>query len=181
MDPLEPIERTESTDVQRPAPQVTSVPRRSKAPRVLGVLFVLALIACGVLGWMVYGQNGRKSSLDNEVKAKDEQITQLEAAKATSENAVSDHTTTDTSNTDSEMMIKAALAYSKAYVNSKGTLSATVGKQSGSFAQVTVTTTAGSGASGVYLKKVGTDWVVIGDGTSNMTSLEDNFGLPKDF
>ena len=55
-----------------------------------------------------------------------------------------------------------------------------LGKQSGDFALVSVSSSLGSGALGYYLKKVDGAWVIIGNGSVN-EDLTRDFGLPEDF
>jgi cell division protein FtsB len=181
MDPLEPIERTEPTDVQRPAPQVTSFPRRSKAPKVLGVLLVLALIGCGVLGWMVYDQNGQKSSLSNKVAAKDDQIDTIKAELKSLKANTGDSNNSTESKSESNPVVDVALAYAQADVgNAANKLSAQVMYNKDGFANVAISVTGGAGGTGEILKKVNDQWVVVFSGQDNPPQeVVTAYGIPK--
>ncbi len=56
-----------------------------------------------------------------------------------------------------------------------------IDKQTAQFAKVTVSSPSGPGTETVYLKATTDGWVVIGDGTEDVTLLENGFGLPKAF
>ena len=193
-EPIEPMEQTQPTQPQEPSSMAPQKQSKSKMPMLLGVLLILALAGCGVLAWMLNDQANQKSSVQNQLSSKNSQITTLKAELKTANAAVkenadsSNQTTTDTSSTASDDMVKMALAYAKAKVADTGypqgatDLQGTIDKQTATFARVQVgSSTAGPGVDVIYFKKVGSDWVLLGDDNGNPTRFHTAFGMPSGF
>jgi uncharacterized protein HemX len=184
MDPLEPIERTESTNMERPTPQVTSVPRKSKAPKVLGLLLVLALVACGALGWMSYDQSNQKSSLEVKVEDKDKEITQLQSQLKAVKTAPTEEDKAVVS--DSEKIISAANNFAKTPASwGKLTAKSEITKQANNFASVQLSYDNAGGLT-LVLKKISSEWVVVASGNNGAGDIVPTetavnlFGIPQE-
>ena len=168
--------------------------KKSKAPLVLGLLLVMALIAAVVLGWLWYQQDAKASKLESDLSSARSQVKQLQASRVDSEAA--DEPTdisTDTASSDSDAVVKAALAYMQAPVNPVGGNSkeAEVAYLEGDFAKVIVTTTdvSPSGQSvsklsfSVTLKQSNDDWIVLSAAegpVADMNELMEKYGIPRE-
>lgn len=184
--PFEPTR--DEPPVQPPVPEPAK-PKKSKAPLVLAVLLVLALVGVGALGWMWYTADAAVASYKSDIVAAEGRAndlrTQLEAAKK--ETTDDDSVTTDTSDSDSETVIKTAIAYRKAPVSAlTGTYEGKVEYLKNGFAKVVVTNgPAGSGAPSfaVTLKKSGDVWLVLSAAegpVADMDELMTTYGIPRE-
>lgn len=191
----EDMERT-SAPVEgfRQAPVPEQKPKKSKASLVLGVLLLIALLACGVLAWMMNDQSGQKSSLQNQLSIKDSQISELKSELKSAEDAVADgvsgsgDTTTDTSSNANDTMLKMAFEFATAKIKNRGfpegatDLRGEIDKQTAEFTRIQVgSKSAGPGVGLVYFKKVGSEWVLLGDDNGNQARFNESFGMPSGF
>ena len=178
---------------QEPAPvpvQQPVKPRKSKAPLVLSLLLIVALLGLGAFGFLWYQQNGRVSDLEADLSSSRNKVTQLEtAAKANEAIAENEEeaVVTDTNSDSSDDILQKAIEYSALRTGNQGFVDGTsarqgkIDKQTTEFAKVTVSSPTSAGTETIYLKSSDDGWVVIGDGSENVTTLENSFGLPKGF
>jgi cytoskeletal protein RodZ len=175
------------------APYTRPVQKKRKTALVLTLLLLLALAAAGALGWLWYQEHTNVASKESDISASKQQIADLTSQlKTTSaelkEKSASSGTTTKTTSSANDTMIKMALTYAKAKVANQGypsnatDLHGQIDKQSVNFARVQVgSPTAGPGVNIIYFKKVGTDWVLLGDDNGNPERFHTAFGMPSDF
>lgn len=172
---MEPMEREDSSTYvnQQPArPEAHEEPRpvtpveppkkkKGKAALILSLLLVLALGAAAAMAWLWYQQNGQIDELRSDLAVARNDVQRLEsAAKAEAELDEAGSVTTDTTNADSDAVVKAALAYEKAAVSAQNsTIELTLAKMSGDFARVE--SQSADGTEKMYLKKSNDQWVVI--------------------
>ena len=166
-------------------------PKKSKAPVVLGMLLVVALVAAAVLGWLWYQQRGEVDSVRADLSSARDKVAQLESAEEAETTPKEDESTvtTDTTGDESEEIITQALKYSTArtgnrmYPDDPSTRQGVIDKQDAEFAKVTVTAsgTPSPSAETIYLKKANDSWIVIGDDSEDIEQLEIRFGLPENF
>ena len=158
-------------------------PRRSKAPLVLTLLLLLALLGLAAFGWLWYQQNGRVDNLEADLSSARNKVTQLESkakAEASLNDAKSD-TTIEGTDSDSDLILRATLTYLKAKtLTDESKLEVAIAKKNLKFASVTSTTKGSSGAITLYLKKVDTDWIVIGDSMDDPDMLKSEYGIGED-
>ena len=167
-------------DEQPVQPPVQELPKqkKSKTPLVLTLLLLLALAAAGMFGWMWYQQNGRVGDLEADLASSKNKVAQLESS-ANAESKLTDDMSQESDDADDPVDV--VLRYQSAMVAFESAkLEGKLGKQSGDFALVSVSSSLGSGALGYYLKKVDGAWVIIGNGSVN-EDLTRDFGLPEDF
>lgn len=191
-EPFEPAKQEESA-VQPPV-QEPAKPKKSKAPLILAVLLVLALLGMAVFGWLWYQQNGEVDSVRSDLSTARNKIAQLEsAAEANSAIDEESDVTTDTKDADSEAVVKAALAYMLAPVQPLGSNSreAKVEYLEDGFAKVIVTTSdvspSGTSASklsfALTMKESNDDWIVLSAAegpVANMDELMKEYGIPRE-
>ena len=181
--PPEEIERTSplgetSSPSTEPTPEPTQEvkPKKSKAPMMLGILLVVALAACGAVGWMYYDQSNQKATLESQIDEKDKKINKLTSQLGEeTEPAISDQPV----DSETDAIVAAATAYARAPEDSVGTtFEVEITKQVDDYASVSVT----SGDSGFteILKNVDDQWVVIVAG-QDTPSDEDvqTYGIPE--
>jgi uncharacterized protein HemX len=163
--------------VQPPVQQAPK-PKKSKAPLVLTLLLLLALVAAATFGWMWFQQSGRVDNLEADLSKARNDVSRLETA-AKAEDSLKDETvTTDTEDSDSEALIKTAIAYASAEVGVSN-VQATLKKQSGDFAIVTIKTS--NTSSGQFLKKSNDQWVVIWASEVGISDEAiEKYGIPKE-
>lgn len=199
---MEPMEREDSSTYVNQQPQKTEVheePRpvtpaeppkkkKGKAALILSLLLLLALLAVAAFAWLWYQKSGEVDNVRADLASTRNKVAQLEsAAKAEASLDDTDSVTTNTTDSDSDAIIKDAISYSEARTGNRGfideptTREAEIAKQTSEFAKVTVTSAESEGTETVFLKKTETGWVVIGDGTEDVAMLESGFGLPKGF
>lgn len=183
-----PAPRSPRTDAPYTAPA-----RKRKFPSVLVVLLLLALITAGVFGWLWYQGNIGATSKESDLTATKQKLNDISAQLKTTtaelkEKSSSSTTTTNTASSSNDTMIKMALAYSRAKVADQGypsnatDLQGEIDKQSVNFARVQVgSPTAGPGVNIIYFKKVGSDWVLIGDDNGDADRFHTAFGIPNGF
>jgi cell division protein FtsB len=141
--------------------------KKSKAPRVLGSLLVLALITCGTLGWFSYDQMSQRTALQEKVNDQDKQINKLvtqvsETAKTT---VTEEQAEVQAEKSETDSVIKAGLAVAKADVTyANKTLEASVTKAEDGFAAVSVVAAPNGPNFKQILKKSDGIWVVIFQG-----------------
>ncbi len=181
----EPVK--EETPVQPPVQEFPKE-KKSKAPLVLSVLLILALAGAGVLGWLWYQQNGEVDNVRADLASAKNKISQLEStAAADAKLDDSSDITTDTSSSSSDTILEKAIEYSAARTGNQGFVNGTssregkIDKQTDTFAKVTVSSPTSPGTETIYLKSAKDSWIVIGDGTEELSTLESGFGLPKGF
>lgn len=191
---MEPMEREDSSKYvsqqpetrevhEEPQPVTPAEPpkkKKGKAALILTLLLLLALAIAAAMGWLWYQQNGQIDELRSDLAVARNDVQRLEsAAKAEANLDEPDSMTTDAADSESEAMIEAALTYEKAKVSSaSAALEGALEKQSGDFARVAVSAPSqGPGAVVIYLKKVQSNWVVIGDSTDEFADLKSNFGI----
>jgi len=194
---MEPMEREDSSTYvnqepakpethEEPRPVTPSEPpkkKSGKAVAILTLLFVLALAGAGIMTWLWYQQNGQLDDVRSDLAVARNDVQRLESA-ANAEDAMdeSDSVTTDTSDNDSEAIVKAALAFAKAPAN-PGEVKATIVKRIENFAYVNLIPAQSSGAFGGYviLKNVDDVWVPIlsGNGEQSQERL-DSYGVPAE-
>lgn len=191
---MEPMEREDSSTYvtqgsanpearEEPRPVTPAEPpkkKKGKAALVLTLLLLLAIAGAAALGWLWYQQNGEIDDLRSDLSVARNDVQRLEsAAKAEADLEDSDAVTTDTSDSQSEDIVKAALAFANAPVK-PGDVKATIGKQVGEFAYVNVAATQGSGYY-VILKNVNDVWVPILSGNGDQTQETlDTYGVPAE-
>lgn len=172
-----------------PAPQVVQPKKKSRLTPVLLTLLLLALVAAGVMGWLWQQEASKAVSSKSDVAVAKQKVLdlqdQLKKAQTTKSDAA---TTTETKDGDSEMMIKAALAFAKAKVANTGypagatDLVARIDNQSASFTRVQVgSSKMGPGVGLVYFKKSNSDWILIGDDNGDSVRFHTSFGIPNGF
>lgn len=190
---MEPMEREDSSTYvnqepakpethEEPRPVTPSEPpkkKSGKAVAILTLLFVLTLAGAGIMTWLWYQQNGQLDDVRSDLAVARNDVQRLEsAAKAEDAMDESDSVTTDTSDNDSEAIVKAALAFANAPVNA-GQVKATISKQVKEFAYVNIATQ-GSGYY-VILKNVDNMWVPILSGNGEQTQERlDTYGVPAE-
>jgi hypothetical protein len=188
MEPIEPTEQTQPNTPQEPTPTAQKQ-KMNKALLVVSVLLVLALAGCAVLTWMVNGQSSQNAAVNDKVKQKDQQITQLQgqlkSVKPTDTEKAADDTDTDTTpKSDTESVVAAVSAYAHAQVglaNAKITVS--VNKLQAPFASASYTDPeVVAGGNGLcILKKADSTWMVLycAQADSQYTvQLDKLFGVP---
>lgn len=186
------VQQTNPTDdrpaVEEHTPAPTPVqpveppkPRRSKAPLVLTLLLLLALLGAAAFGWLWYQRNGRVDNLEADLSSARNKITQLESTAKAEAALKDDSVTTDTTSSESEAAIKEALAYAQANVNTANSkLTTQVMYIKDGFANVSVSPSQGVGGTGMILKQVEDQWVVVFSGQDNPPQeVVDMYGIPK--
>lgn len=171
------VSQPPETTAPEPTP-VTPQPvkKRSKAPLVLTVLLLLALVAAGALGWLWYQQMTRANDLESQLKSTRAQVNAL---KTFTELNSSAQVTQDTKN-ENDTIISTALAYAAAPKAASSTkYTATIRYNKDNFARVSIGADQGSGFSEL-LKKVNDEWVVVVVGQSE-PSQEDitKYAIPQ--
>lgn len=193
--PAQPEQSEETSTPTSAQPSKPQKPKKSKAPLVLTLLLLLALATAGVFGWLWYQQNREVNNVRSDLSMAKNKISQLEsAAKADAElQEGTSNMTTDTSDAESDAVVKAALAYMTAPVDPVGDNSreAKVEYLKGDFAKVVVKTSdvspGGMGASvlsfALTMKKSSNDWIVLSAAegpVSNMDELMKEYGIPRE-
>lgn len=186
MDPLEREDSSAYISQSQEQPGATQPPQQGEPPKqkksravaILTVLLLLAVICAVGVGWLWYQQTDQISDLKTNLSKAQSDVAKLKSAsKAEAKQDESESVTTDTENSDDEL-VKAALAFAKSAVNA-GEVTATVGKKIDNFAFVNV----GSQGSGYYIifKKVNEIWVPVlhGNGVQTQEML-DYYGVPDE-
>ena len=167
---------------QRPV-VVADRPKKSKTPLILSLLLVLALATAAAVGWLWYQQNGRVSDLEADLSKSRNNVARLEsAAKAEDATDDSSDVTTDTDDSSSDAIVKASLAYAQADVNNSDLkLTSQIMYNKGDFANVSIGVEGGAGGTGLILKEVNDQWVVVFSGQDNPPqTVIDRYGIPKE-
>lgn len=177
-----------SQQPEQPPVRQAYEPKKSKAPLILTILLLLALIGAGVLGWLWFQQNERVSDLESDVASARVEVEKLEdAAKTTEDQSEEPAVVTDTNSSSSDTILTEAISYSAARTGNQGFVNGTqeregkIEKQTTQFAKVIVSSPTSPGTETVYLKASNDGWVVIGDGTEDTSNLQNSFGLPAGF
>lgn len=178
-------QRDETPVVTQPAPRE---PKKSRAARVLAFLLVLALIGAAALAYLWYQENARADAATADLRKADAQITQLKQAVAAEDTDMDSDTTVevDTTDSESEAVIKAALAYMQAPVQPLGNQNAKIEYLQDGFAKVVVTTGdpgMGGPTFALTLKESDGDWIVLSAAegpVADMDQLMSMYGIPRE-
>lgn len=166
---------------EKPAQSSPEKPKRRRGIGMLVLVMLLALVVAGVLGWLWYQQNGQVDDLESKLSSSNNKLLKLETEAATKAELNADSVTTDTTDSESDAIVKVSLAYAQADVSSSDSkLSAQVMYNKGGFANVSISVVEGAGGTGLILKKVADQWVVVFSGQDNPPqAVIDQYGIPK--
>ncbi len=179
------------------APALAPEPKRkkSRAALILTLLLLLALLGAATFGWLWYQQSGRVDKLEADLSVARNNLASLESA-AEAEEKTKENTSivTETESTDSEAVVKAALAYTEAPLRPLGDQrEAKVEYLKNGFAKVIVTSTTAETNSGgtsvakiafaLTLKESNDDWIVLSAAegpVADMDELMKTYGIPRE-
>ncbi len=174
-----PVSEPTNEAPAQPPVQEAPKPKKSKTPLVLTLLLLLALVAAGTFGWMWFQQSGRVDNLETDLSKARNDVSRLETAAKAEDSLDDSAVTPDTEDSDSEAIIKAALAHAQAPKESTAVSYKTeIMYNKGGFARVSVS--AGESGFAQILKKVNDEWVVIVEGQNEPTSDDvKTYGIPQ--
>lgn len=168
---------------QAPAPAPGQ--RRSGSNKTLAwiVITLLLLITTGVLAYLLSAAQSDKNVTENKLNASQKKVAELERkiTKVSTEKTDKTNIVTDTNSSDSDAIIKLAVANARADVGSeKGQYEVTVDKLALPFARANVSSKIGSGSSCIF-KKVDDQWLQLycaQGGSPETDKLKVQFGVP---
>lgn len=183
--PSEPV-----TTATTPTQPLVTKEKHSKAFSFVSVLFILMILAVGVMTYLWYNQKADYDSLQNEITASEATITglrtqlgKLNKENTTLEDTVVDQATGANAASDDDQIKKAVVVYNHAYVAAEKTqYTVNVTKKEGAFAWASFGTVPPEGGAKCLLKKVDSVWVILYCGQDTMSQSElDKWGVPKGF
>lgn len=177
----QPEQKLENQAVEPEA--ATKRPKKKKSTAVWVIVTVLLLVVLGVMSYLLATAYADMQDKQDKLSASQEKVAELErkVSKANQENDKTTEIETDTSNPDSEAIVKAAVAYQRAQVGAEGkTFKVSVDKLELPFARANVGAEEGGGAA-CFFKKVDDIWLPLycAQGESQETNqLMSRFGVP---
>ncbi len=190
----EPAKQTEPVRSKTVSPTSEPKEQHSRAFSFVSTMFLLAVLAAGVMTYLWYSQKMQNQSLRSDVTSAHStesslrtQMDKLKKENTNLRNVVGDQAATghDATATDKEAMLETAQRYVSAYKdyeNSTIEADARNYRSDATFVLVPVVTKNPASNMGCVMKKAHENWVVIscGQGSPDQDTL-DRFGVPTDF
>ena len=181
----------DTNEAELPHPVQTTTPtpvvpqeKHSKAFSFVSVLFLIMILAVGVMTYLWYNQMADVDSLNSELtQAKSEQDVLKQQIADLKKDTTSEPATETVTKSDDDIIKEEVTVYNQAYKDSEDKqFVVSVTKKSGSFAWASFGLVQSESGGKCLLKKVDTSWAVLFCGQSTPAQAElDKWGVPKGF